>query len=194
MTFAVAFIHGYNKTPNTWNTTEFGKNINIETMIATKAETLLIAIDFDADPKQAIIPILTEMKSKNKKWIIVCHSLGVVYGLELLNYDINIHAVCLIDPTPLDDIYIKESLITHSHISKYCSNLGKIDYPAKIIFHIHLDYNSDELHILKQKTEFYKNLIGKNNRSAMFIHPGKGHMIHYTASPKIIESIMSLIK
>ena len=196
---AVIFIHGYNKKLEYWNKNEFGKEINIEKTISKKSYTLLIQIDnFEINPAIGIIPIIEQMKLvKNKNWIIVCHSLGVIYGLELLKHDIKIVGMCLIDPTSLDEIYIKELIDDNwMDIANYCST-EKYNPSSKIIFHTHFDYNQNDVNnvdYFNRQIKFYGKFINKNNKSKIIIHPNKGHMIHYTDSPKIINSISDLIE
>ena len=200
MKHAVCFIHGFNKTPDTWNQTEAGKNINIEKIISgkEKVKTLLVRIDnFKISPQILVTQLVEQMKSEPNKWTIVCHSLGVVYGLELLNHDITINGFCLVDPTSLNEEYIRE--ITDSSWEEgatYCLNnfVKKVDYPAKIIFHIHLDYDIQDQIYFCHQIQYYKQFVGKNTKSKIIVHPGKGHMIHYTDTAKIIESILSLLK
>ena len=88
----VIFIHGFNKTPDTWNKTESGKDILIEKLVSKKAHTLLVHIDdYDSNPSETVVPIIDQIKLVGlKKWTVVCHSLGVIYGLELLKSDIPI--------------------------------------------------------------------------------------------------------
>lgn len=182
----VILIHGLNKSCDTWNITEFGKSINIEQQLAKKAHTILIQID-DYN-NYHITNILNEMdKYKVKSWIVVCHSLAIVYGLHLLNHGIT--RVCLIDPTVLDDIYFEELKKREwFNLLDLCEIDIKLS--AKVIYHIHLDYDDK----FDDKVNFYKKFIKQNDKSKMFVHPDKGHMIHYTDSQKIINSIMDLIK
>jgi len=192
---AVVFIHGFNKKSEYWNKNEFNKDINIEKIISKKAYTLLIQVDnYLVDPKMAVIPIIEQMKlCGQKKWTIVCHSLGIIYGLELLNYDMQISGLCLIDPTTLDNIFVEE--ITNdgwTEIVKYCIT-AKYNPSPKIIFHIHLDYDDDNQDRFARRIKFFKQFIGKNDKSKIIIHPNKGHMIHYTDAPKIISSILNII-
>lgn len=170
---AVIFIHGYNKKLEYWNKNEFGKEINIEKTISKKSYTLLIQIDnFEINPAIGIIPIIEQMKLvKNKNWIIVCHSLGEIYIKELI-----------------DDNWMD--------IANYCST-EKYNPSSKIIFHTHFDYNQNDVNnvdYFNRQIKFYGKFINKNNKSKIIIHPNKGHMIHYTDSPKIINSISDLIE
>jgi len=192
---AVVFIHGFNKKSEYWNKNEFNKDINIEKIISKKAHTLLIQVDdYLINPKIAVIPIIEQMKlSEQKKWTIVCHSLGILYGLELLNYDIQINGVCLVDPSTLDNTFIEK--ITNrgwTEIAEYCTTV-KYNPSPKIIFHIHLEYREDKQNRLARQIRFFKQFTGKNDKSKIIIHPNKGHMIHYTDAPKIISSILSIV-
>jgi len=182
----VIFIHGLNKSANNWNISEFNKSINIEQQLVKKAHTILIQIDdYNNYP---ITSILNEMnKYKVKSWTVVCHSLGVVYGLHLLDHGIT--RICLIDPTVLDDVYFEE-LKTREWYNLLDLCKTEIKLNTKMIFHIHLDYDDE----FDDKVKYYKKFIKVNDKSKMFIHPDKGHMIHYTDSQKIINSIMDLIK
>lgn len=196
---AVVFIHGFGKSSTTWNLTEFNKNINIEKLIAAKARTLLVQIDdYQADPAITVIPIVEKMKAENNKWTIVCHSIGVIYGLELLNHGLTISGFCLIDPSTPTESFVQEEIEDgYINIGTYCrSNFleKKLQIEPKIVFHVHLDYDPTDLDDFADGVEFYKQFVGKNDKSKIIIHPGKGHMIHYTDGPKIVNSILSLLQ
>lgn len=194
--FGCVFIHGFNKNSTTWNITEYGKHIDIESIIKTKAETILVDIvDFKISPKIQMIPIIEQiMSSSIKKWIIVCHSLGVIHALELLRYSLPIIGVCLIDPTALDQEYINTlEERGWSDILDYCNNL-QINIKPGIQYYIHIDYDTHDINGFNAKVEFYKKFAGPNDKSKLIIHPGKGHMIYYTDAPKIINSIISMMR
>ena len=193
----VIFIHGFNKTPDTWNKTESGKDILIEKLVSKKAHTLLVHIDdYDSNPSETVVPIIDQIKLVGlKKWTVVCHSLGVIYGLELLKSDIPITGVCLIDPTVPDAKFISKLEKEGRHVLKsYCKDHTQLDFPPKIIFHIHFDYDMRKPEKLSRKVQYYNGLTTKNDKSEIIIHMNKGHMLHYTDGPKIVNSIMNLIR
>ncbi len=188
--FGTIFIHGVGKIASNWNVTENNKNINIEKEIAKKSQTILVSIEnYEISPVRCMEPIIQQIKDSNvKKWIIVCHSLGVIHGLELLKHNLAIIGINLIDPTALDTEYI--DIIRERgwiDIVNYCEN---ISLTTNIQWIIHLDYDNN----LSRKVTYYKKYIGANDKSAMILHPGKGHMIHYTDTAKIIHSITSMMK
>lgn len=192
--FGVVFIHGYGKSSDTWNVSEHGKVIDIENSIRNRMDTITITInDYTISPVIAMSSVFHRMKISSNKWIIVCHSLGVIHGFELLKYPLNIVGICLIDPTPIDEIYINSCRERGwNDIADYCSN-HKISILPSIRVSIHLDYNQNIPENLERQVKYYKPLVGPNDKSKFIIHPGKGHMIHYTDTPKIIASIMSIV-
>ena len=195
MKTAVVFIHGFNKKSEYWNKNEFNKDINIEKIISKKTQTLLVQIDdYSINPKTIVTSIINQMKEfGQKKWIIVCHSLGVIYGLEILNHDIQIGGLCIIDPSTPNDKFIEKitsegrvEMAEHSKNAQY----GK---PSKTIFHIHFDYDVNKPQRLTKQIKFFSQFTSANDKSKIIIHPNKGHMIHYTDTPKIISSILTMI-
>lgn len=183
----IIFIHGFNKTSNDFNKTEQGKDINIEKQIGKRNHTILIQIDNYMDVDTNMKNIIEKLKKYNvKEWILVCHSLAIIYCLQLLKYNI-FSGVCLIDPTVLDDISIKEYNINMDNYIKVN------DISTKIVFHIHLNYDEKDLEYFSRQVKYYSKFIGKNDKSKMIIHPNKSHMLHYTDSPKILRSILDLI-
>lgn len=164
---AVVFIHGRGKQSNTWNISEFGKAINIELTIAKKVKTLLIQVDdFSCHPLDIISSLLDEMK--NYRWIVVCHSLGIIYCYELLKH-LTISGICLVDCTDLSD-YRNKIITTESTLINYLETV-EWNIPNRVICHVHFNYE----------------------KSKIMIHPNKSHMLHYTDAPKIIDSIMLLL-
>ncbi len=83
----VIFFSGRGKSSSDWNVTELGKRIDIETTIAKRAQTMLISLQED-DFLQGVqnfslsSSILNETK---RTWILISHSLGVVFVFKLLN-------------------------------------------------------------------------------------------------------------
>lgn len=200
----VIFIHGLDKKAEQWNVSEFDKNINIEKTIGMKYETILIQLDdFKINPDEICAFIIKQtessLNSKNKIWTIVCHSLAALYALQLLKYDeIKINGIVLVDPTPLDDLYTdylrKKGW---DDLANYIDteNIKPRKPPSpKIKFHVHLDYNFSNINKFNNQIEFYSRYANPNSKSKIIIHPNKGHMIHYTDGPKIIESILSILK
>jgi hypothetical protein len=192
--FGVVFIHGYGKSSDTWNISEYGKVIGIENSIRVVMDTITITVDdYTSSPALITSSIIHKMENSQNKWIIVCHSLGVIHGFELLKHSRNIAGICLIDPTPLDEIYINVCRDRGwNDIADYCSN-NKVSIHPSIRVSIHFDYNENIPENLARQVKYYKPLIGPNDKSKIIIHPGKGHMIHYTDAPKIIASIMSIV-
>ena len=70
----------------------------------------------------------------------------------------------------------------------------KSDSSTKIVFHIHLEYDENNLSKLSGQVKFYKQFDTKNSRSKNVIYPNKGRMIHYADVPKIVDSILSILK
>ena len=204
---SVIFIHGNHKKATSWNVTDFGKVINIEATIKKKNRTLLIQVDdFTVSPSKLVRSFVESMK--DQQWIIVCHSLGIVYCYEFVKH-LKIVGICFIDCTPLDETFLKK---LSCNIDNTCDELNSVapssssrdellydyiknirwDLSPKIICHVHINYQSDEK--FDRKVKYFSSITRKNDKSKMMIHPGKGHMIHYNDSAKIIDSITQLIK
>ena len=184
MQSAVVFIHGKGKHKSHWNVTEFGKVTNIENTISKSAKTFLLQVDnFDLHPKEVIEPFISEMEKY--KCVIVCHSLAIVYAWEILKC-IPVIGLCLIDTTALD-IYSKNETVPN-YIKEIVWNI-----PNKLVVHVHLNYTLDKLTDFDEQVSYYTPFIRKNEKSNMMIHPYKSHMLHYSDSPKIIESIKLLL-
>ena len=195
MKSAVIFIHGNNKNSSTWNITEFGKVINIEKTISKQCRTMMLQLDdYTESPDIIVQPFLEEMKQY--KWIIVCHSLGIIYYYELVKH-LTVIGVCFIDCTNLEK-YLKSHIDKNWNIIEYLKNtnlnITNLNIPSKIVFHIHCNYNYDKIEEFNDKLLYFTSFSRKNNKSMLIIHPNKGHMIHYTDSSKIINSIMILLK
>lgn len=185
---AVVFIHGNHKKADSWNVTESGKIINIEKSIK-KVKTFLIQIDdFTVPPVGLISLIKDEMTSY--RWIIVCHSLGIIHCYEFTKH-LNIAGICFIDCTPLDNVFLQK--LENLSLIEYIKGM-KWNLSPRIICHVHLDYNNVNMEQFNRKIEYLTPFIRKNDKSKIIIHPDKGHMIHYTDGPKIIDSINQLIK
>jgi hypothetical protein len=195
MKYGVVFIHGLNKTPETWNRTEFGKEIDVEQTIRNKADTILVSVpDYTISPKEVMGPIVEQIRANPKKWIIVCHSLGVIHGNELLKHNLHIVGMVIIDPTPLNTEYL--DLIRDrgwNDIVDYCTH--ELVTPAPSIeLSIHLNYDEELPDAFARHIGYYRRFVGANDRSKIVIHPGKGHMIHYTDAPKIIRAITDMLR
>ncbi|CAK7995064.1 Hypothetical protein POVR1_LOCUS582 [uncultured virus] len=185
----VVFIHGNHKKAETWNVTESGKVIGIETLVTKKNFTMLMQIDdFNVPPLKIVQPLVAEMESR--RWVIVCHSLGIIYCHELMKH-LKVIGLCLIDPTPLDEVFQKK-IAESSHLLSYIQEI-KLKIPAKVVCHLHLNYDPNDVDQFNRKIEYFTPLTRANQRSKMIVHPNKGHMIHYTDTPKIVESINNLL-
>lgn len=185
---AVLFIHGKGKKAETWNVSEFGKKICIEESLKKSVHTMMLQIDdFTVLPSRLVDKKIGDMR--RHRWTIVSHSLGVMYIFELLGRDIIIDGFCLIDPTPFTSKYI-ETMKT-IEISDWIKEQLIIDIAPKIIFHVHISYPSPSF---EEKIDSYSKFTRKNDKSKVILHNGKGHMIHYTDAPKIIDSINDLLK
>lgn len=188
--YHVVFFHGVGKTNTSWNESDSGKKIGVETSIATRAHTTLIQVDdFNTPPSVVVAPVIESIGGCDRKVIIVCHSLGIIHTLELLKHKLPVVGVCIIDPPPLDDRFIQvmdtrgwDNIV--QWIQEYTF------YPTtSICFSVHLDYDGSNQEQFARKVEYYKPLIGANDRSKMVIHPNKGHMIHWTATAKIVRAV-----
>lgn len=183
----VVFIHGNHKTIETWNLSEFGKKIDIEVSIRKRTETVMIQVDdFLLGPEDTVKSLLPSMM--NRRWVIVCHSLGIVYCYELLKH-LTITGICFIDCTDLEafgkELADKPPCPLQDYLKEVKWNLS-----TKIVCHVHLNFPSEDF---EQRVDYFSGWTRKNEKSKMIIHPRKGHMIHYTDSQTIIFSIMELL-
>jgi len=190
---AVIFLHGNHKKADHWNMTEFGKSINIESIIGKRVKTFLIQIDdFTKHPLGALSGRLDEMK--RYKCVVVCHSLGVLHCYELLKHLVVI-GICFLDCTALP-VYLEEIRATEDpvcdHLISYIQDMVW-NIPSSIICHVHFNYEWSNAAYFDHQIAYYTPLTRKNDKSKIVVHPNKSHMIHYTDAPKIIHSILTLL-
>jgi len=188
---AILFIHGKGKKSETWNTTESGKIIDIEKSLSKNVHTMLLQVDdFTIIPSKLIDQIIDDMRFY--RWIIITHSLGVVHAFELLGRQIMIDGLCFIDPTAFTGRYIDS--IKQFEIAEWIKEQLIIEVTPRIVFHIHINYQSGrEEDLFQEKIIEYSKFTHKNDKSRVIVHYNKSHMIHYTDAPKIIDSLKDLL-
>lgn len=192
----VIFINGYNKNSTTWNITEHGKNIGVETQVSKKVNTILLSLD-PSDYIDTIPNLCTKIHNLvrdyiRKKVVLVTHSYGcfIAYGLNNLFPKIYNH-MTLIDPTMKDNNYY-EYLLSKSNDTIHKSKLDNWDsIPSSVnintILRIHINVGESI-----EKIKYYDKMTNKNCASKLIVHYNVGHMIHYKRSGHIISDILDL--
>ena len=187
------FIHGYNSSPETWQVNGSGQALPYQSEFSKNHLVVNAYIPDYAQPDQELIlPLLKIIQSNEvSSWIIVTHSLGIRLGLALGRVKgLPIKALIGLDPTSLDEFY-QEVMVSRGWNKKIISSHDLL--PARIIVRIHLGCSNDNLGALQRPIQYYGRFVGANLKSVLQIHPNKGHMIHWTDCPKIMESIHQVI-
>lgn len=122
--------------------------------------------------------------------IVVSHSYGCFFALELANTNKRIKGLVLLDlPIPDENYkkYLEES--KQDNKLKHFVLLPKIQQNTKLISQVHLIIS---LHLLK-KSEYFTKLCNQNIHSSIEVH-GTSHMIHIDHTQTIIDRILNLLK
>lgn len=200
----VLFIHGFGKTGNQWNITEYNKEINIESHIRKTYNTILITLH-DNDYIRPISDVSVEIYKAlddllKTKIICVTHSYGSFFAMSMsIQYPKLFDAIVMLDPTIKTDDYLQylKSLEYNTKNQYQIDNFNMypnhLDIPKNIIIKIHLNVDPclDKDNITKDLTQLDK--ITKHNvKSRLMVHIGVSHMIHYKIPHIVIDSIKSL--
>lgn len=133
--------------------------------------------------------------------IIVAHSYGTFYALELVQMNRNLYnKLFLIEPTIKTQEYSKyleeQYELSRSQITEF--KLKNFDlYPSyenlspKIIVKIHLNLQSSDKNLPQLKS--YYSMCNKNIQSSLHLYIDKSHMLHYTVPDTIIYHISQLL-
>lgn len=202
----VLFIHGFGKTGDQWNISEYNKEINIESHLRKTHNTVLITLNED-DYIRPISDISTEIYKTiedllKTKIICVTHSYGSFFAISMsIQYPKLFDVIIMLDPTLKTNKYL-EYLKTLDYSIKNQYKIDNfdmmypnhLDIPKNIIIKIHLnidpcldtDYNIiNDLTLLGEITKH-------NVKSRLMIHIGVSHMIHYKIPHIIIDSIKNI--
>lgn len=198
----VLFIHGFGKTGEQWNITEYGKEINIESHIRKTHNTILVTLH-DDDYFRSISDVSDEIDRKiedliKTKIICVTHSYGSFYAISMsIKFKNLFDTIIMLDPTIKTPEYLQYlKTLNYSEKNQYqIDNFdiiypNHLDIPKNIIVKIHLNINdkNENSNIINDLT-----LLGEitkhNVKSRLMIHIGVSHMIHYKIPHVIIDSI-----
>jgi predicted alpha/beta hydrolase family esterase len=206
----VVFIHGFGKNSETFNISEFGKELNIEKTIRTIAQTVLIDIeenDYLLTVPDVANTIYDKIKQFKNIWI-VAHSYGCFYAIQLAEQYHNIvKGIILLEPTVKSDQYkiylenLPKSPVNDAKLKNFDSLPNGSNIKNKTIVQVHLSItqwvnlstsisNVDEF---ESKIDKIKRWTNANVISEIVIYPSKSHMIHYDCPLKIIHKIRQLI-
>lgn len=201
MKTTILFISGFRKPASTWNLTESGKWIDIETSLREKYATILVSFD-DTIYKQPVPDVCKQLYTtitsslSFRKLFIVAHSLGGFYALELAkSYPEYIQGLLLIDPSTKTDSYrnyLSNSCdpIQQAKLQNYNSLPDPIPLPAKIIVKVYLTDTDN----LTEKLNYFDNFTRVNVLSDIILCPNRSHMLHYEVPAKFIAAIQGLIR
>lgn len=200
---SVLFIHGFGKTGDQWNITEYGKEIGIESHIRKTHNTILITLD-DNDYIRPISNVVDEIYeavngSLKTKIICVTHSYGSFFSMSLsIKYPKLFTTIIMLDPTLKTNEYL-EYLKGLEYNDKNQYKIDNFDmYPnhldiAKdIIVKIHLNITPEKsINSIKDIIQF--DTITKHNvKSRLMVHVEVSHMIHYKIPHVVIDSIKNI--
>jgi pimeloyl-ACP methyl ester carboxylesterase len=207
----VVFIHGFKKNYNDWNTTEFGKEINIEKNIRKICNTILIQLELD-DYKLQIMDVVNDIYNQlqtfiNTKITLVSHSNGSFYCIALgTKYPKIFSRIIMLDPTIKSDNYLSY-LKTNSQdnpdiVSQQIKNFDQLptlsNVPLQVIVRIHINMKPDQTMensiSFVNKIKCLDGLIKKNMKSRLCLHVDVSHMIHYKIPHVVIDSIKEVYK
>lgn len=203
------------KNYNDFNVTEKGKKIAIEENISKFCNTIMLQVEFEDYREQANVlseKIYSSIENVlNTSIIIVAHSYGAFYAIQLSqNYPKIFNKILLIDPTAKTQSYydllvskignMNDGILNEIELCKVNNfeNLPDGKLNSKTIVRIHLNLDSKKLieypKQFNEKCEYFNAITNKNVNSKIVLHFNVSHMIHYTKSDIIIDSIKELVK
>ncbi len=189
----ILFIPGFNKDPGTWNVTENGKEINIESSIRKVFRTVLIEINYSKTIMEMAEEIYTdylEAEDPKTKIVIVAHSYGSFYALALAQFK-RLDGLLFLDPTTKNQSYYNYLMRTkqETKIQMFDDFPIPTPLPQKTILKVFLIYREADERIIQ-----YGVMVKNNVFSDLILLVERGHMIHYEVPDKIIHAIRDLIK
>jgi len=163
----IVFLSGRGKPLDNFNITSTGKVIDLEKMFRGRVETCLVEFDekdYEIYSKEVEYRFPDDLLNPRVKWRVVAHSMGAWFAFKLPQELIT--GMILIDP-----------------VSKLT------DQQLKIPIRIHLAMTESG----RNDIEFFSRLTAYHSDSAVIIHWGSSHMIHWDQPGKIASSIKFLI-
>lgn len=198
----VLFIHGFGKTGDQWNISEYNKEINIESHIRKTHNTILITLsedDYFRSIADVSIEIFKAMEDLLKtKIICVTHSYGSFFAMSMsIKHPKLFEAIIMLDPTIKTDEFLQylKSLESNEKNQYKIDNFDTIypnhlEIPKNVIVKIHFNINADT-DIIKELT-ILDEITRHNVKSRLMVHVGVSHMIHYKIPHIVIDSIKNI--
>ena len=196
------FIHGFGKTGDQWNISEYNKEINIELHIRKTHNTILITLH-ENDYLRPIFDVSDEIFKLikdliNTKIICITHSYGSFYAMSMsIQHPKLFDKIIMLDPTLKTTKYFEYlKTLDHNDINQYkIDNFdiiypNHLDIPKNVIMKIHFNINTNTNANMKLK-ELDK-ITKQNTKSRLMVHVDVGHMIHYKIPHIIIDSIKNI--
>lgn len=197
----VLFIHGFRKNYTDWNVTEKGKTISIEERVRKHHNTILVHIA-EEDYKQPIASIGDTIYNEisvvtSTSIVIIAPSYGCLYALYLAEI-YHIDKLFLIEPVIKSESYLRKlqdnavgkdpNSIEVYKVNNYDSLPTGEHIHSRVIVRIHINIDGEIPNIKELNA-----LTNKNTKSRLIVHHGVSHMIHYTKTDTIYDSITELL-
>lgn len=198
----VIFIHGFRKNYNDWNVTENGRDISLEKRLSKHHNTILVDIA-EEDYKQPIAVICDAIHNEISEIIskcvtIVAHSYGCLYALYMAEA-YHIDKLLLIEPVIKSDRllnYLQDRAVDKDPDSVEVYKINNYDslptgehIKSRIIVRIHINSDGNIPNIKELSA-----LTNKNTKSRLLVHYNASHMLHYTKTDIILDSITELLR
>lgn len=210
----VIFIHGFRKSALTWNTTESNKAINIADIINKTANILLVQLQ-DEDYMKPVPQISDEILyrlppelkevSKSRAMILVGHSLGTVYAIQLATrWPSHFQRLLLLEPVIPGPGYLAKlkeqaaadptDTVLAAKVANHDSLPNGLKLDNNTIVRIHINLGSEgHADSTTSNLEHLYQMVNHNARSRLVVHYKVGHMIHYAVPHIVIDAIRELL-
>ena len=166
------FLSGRGKSYSSWNETSTGKVIDLEVGFRERVQTCLV--EFEGGDLEGYEKLKTGNSIENDstmdelvsnldpkvKWVVMASSMGA-YFASLLPESL-LSGVILIDPV---------------------TTLSRADFKVPVRVHLKLDQETEP------NFEFWDRITAYHSRSAVIVHWGASHLIHWGQPGKIRASI-----
>lgn len=184
---SIIFFHGFRRSYDDFNPVQKSlSNFNF------------IEVSLNDEDYIKPIPKLCEelMRSlpQNQKTVIIAHSQGCFYAIELAKiYPECFCKLLLIDPTSKDHEYFKllqnsiEDPVQKQKLENWDEIPSGLDLSFKVIVYIHLNIKDTV-----DKIVYFDQITNKNIKSRLIVHYNVGHMIHQKLTAVIAQSILDL--
>lgn len=205
----VVFVHGFRKSALTWNTTESDKQINVADVIGKNANIILVQLQ-DEDYLKPVpqtsdeilyrLPPNIKENSKSRSIILVGHSLGATYVIQLATkWPGHFQRILLLEPVIPGFGYLeklKEQAAANPQDPVLAAKVTNHDFlpdglklDNNIMVRIHVNLGSEG----QPDLEHLYQMVNHNARSRLVVHYNIGHMIHYAVPHVVIDAIRELL-